>query len=191
MRSSPLLLLCAVGAAFGQTLPQDRLRTGMVEAGLRAWSVTLSDRGSERTATLVGGSIARFVTDNISVGALFASENGRSPLDAFCLDATARAYFFPLQRSTPWMELRVGGRIQPSLGSGATHLGAGFGWRWRPLTRLALDLQVAGIERWGYDDPSEYTNGTADWTMQKSPLAIPWGDDGFRLWLVPSIHFLF
>lgn len=191
MKSILFILLGSSVGVFAQTLPQDRLRTGMAEAGLRAWSVDLNDRGSERVATLVGGSIARFVTDNISVGALLAAETRTSPLDAFCLDAIARAYFFPLQRSTPWMELRVGGRIQPTLGSGATHLGFGFGWRWRPWTPLAVDLQLAGIERWGYDDPSEYTNGTADWTMQKSPLSIPLGDDEFRLWLVPSIHFLF
>lgn len=185
-----MLLLAAVGAT-AQTLPQDRLRTGMAEFGLRAWSVDLDDRGSERVATLVGGSVARFVTDNVSVGALVAMEAGESPMDAFCLDATARAYFFPLQRSTPWVELRLGGRIQPAEGSGATRLGLGFGWRWRPWAPVAIDLQIAGIERWGYDDPSEYTNGTADWTLQRSPLAIPPDDDGFRLWFVPSIHFLF
>lgn len=191
MKTSPLFLLLAGVGAMAQTLPQDRLRTGMAEAGLRAWSVNLEDRGPERVATLVGGSIARFVTDNISVGALVAAETSGSPLDAFCLDATARTYFFPLQRSTPWMELRLGGRIQPAEGSGATHLGFGFGWRWRPWAPLAIDLQIAGIERWGYDDPSEYTNGTADWTVQRSPFPLPRGDDEFRLWLVPSIHFLF
>lgn len=191
MKASAWFLLCACMGAASQTLPQDRLRTGMAEVGLRAWSVELDDRGSERTATLVGASLARFVTDNISVGAMVAMETRDSPLDAFCLDAAARAYFFPLSRSTPWMELRLGGRIQPTSGSGATRLGFGFGWRWRPWAPMAIDLQIAGIERWGYDDPSEYTNGTADWTLQRTPFAIPPNDDGFRLWLVPSIHFLF
>ncbi len=179
-------------AVPAQVLPQDRLRTDMVEVGARAWNVTLGSDSTSRSVGLVGVSAARFVTDNVSVGTLFAALTDSSVADIFCLDAVARLYFFPLLRGTPWMELRLGGLIQPSRSNGATHLGFGIGWRWRPWEQLALDLQIAGFERWGYDDPSESSNGTADWALQKGPLVASLrGREGIRLLPVPSIHFLF
>jgi hypothetical protein len=190
---SGAVAFAALAAAVGaQTIPQDRLRTGMVEFGARAWNVTLGTDSTSRSTGLYGISLARFATDNISVGGMLAGIVDSSLADIFCLNAVARLYFFPLQRGTPWMELRAGGLIQPSQSSGATHLGLGIGWRWRPHERLALDLQILGIERWGYDDPSEYTNGNADWALQKGPLVASLrGRDGIRLFPVPSIHFLF
>lgn len=178
-------------ASWSLGLPQDRLRTGMAEVGLHAWSVTLEEGRAAHDVGMLGASISRFATDNVSVGGLLAFRTDESPIDAFCLNVQARVYFLPLQRHTPWMELRTGGLIRPREGSGATHLAASFGWRWRPWPSLALDLQIAGFERWGYDDPSEYTNGTSDWTMQKTPFSLPTRGDGIRLWLVPSVQFLF
>ena len=107
------LLLLAFGGAMAQSLPQDRQRTGMVETGLRAWSVTLQNSGQPRSFGLVGGSVSDFVTDNFSAGVMFAVLDQRSPADVFCLDALGRLYFFPLQRHAPWMEARLGGLIQP------------------------------------------------------------------------------
>lgn len=184
-------LWLAAGAS-AQTLPQDRLRTGMMEAGARAWNVTLGTDDESRSVGLYGISAARFVTDNISVGGLVAALADSSIADIFCLDAVARVYFFPLLRGTPWMELRAGGLIQATENTGASHLGLGIGWRWRPHERLALDLQLLGVERWGFDDPSEASNGTADWALQKGPLSASLrGHGGLRLFPVPSIHFLF
>ena len=183
---------CLAHLAPAQVLPQDRLRTDMVEVGARAWNVTLGSDSTSRSVGLYGASAARFVTDNVSVGVLVSALSDSSIADIFCLDAVARLYFFPLLRGTPWMELRLGGLIQPSQSNGATHLGFGVGWRWRPWERLALDLQIAGFERWGYDDPSESSNGTADWALQKGPLVASLrGREGIRLLPVPSIHFLF
>ncbi len=183
-------LLCA-GSVFAQTMPQDRLRTGMVEVGLRAWNVTLEGEESSHSQSLFGISASRFVTDNLSVGGLFATLSGHSPADVFCLDGMARFYFQPLQHWTPWMELRLGGLILPTGGTGATHLGAGFGWRWRPLEWMAIDLQLAGFERWGYDDPSEASNGSSDWTLQKGLLKVSLDKEEYRLWPAPSVQFLF
>lgn len=194
MRGSVIAILMTIFAARvgAQTLPQDRMRTDMVEAGIRAWNVTLNGGGESHSVGLAGISVSRFVTDNVSVGGLAAALSDRSFQDVFCLDGVARMYFFPLQRGTPWMELRLGGLIEPAGSTGASHLGLGIGWRWRPLARLAIDLQFIGIERWGYDDPSEASNGTADWAFQKNPLKISGaGRDGIRLWPVPSVHFLF
>jgi hypothetical protein len=193
----PAWILPAIGLLLGsnasaQTLPQDRMRTGMMEVGARAWNVTLGGDSTSRSVGLYGISLASFVTDNISVGGLVAAVSDSSLADIFCLDAVARMYFFPLLRGTPWMELRLGGLIQPAANTGASHLGIGIGWRWRPLERLAIDLQIVGIERWGFDDPSEASNGTADWALQKGPLiASLSGRDGIRLFPVPSIYFLF
>jgi hypothetical protein len=193
----PAWILPAIGLLLGagtpaQTLPQDRMRTGMMEAGVRAWNVTLGSDSTSHSVGLYGLSLSRFVTDNVAIGGLVATVSDSSLSDIFCLDAVARMYFFPLLRGTPWMELRLGGLIQPAANTGATHLGIGIGWRWRPLERLALDLQILGIERWGYDDPTEYSNGTADWALQKGPLVASLkGRDGIRLFPVPSIHFLF
>lgn len=185
-------LLFLAGTAMCQSLPQDRLRMGMVEVGARAWNVAIGQGESMHSVGLAGVSVSGFVTDNVSVGGLLAALDDRDPIDVFCLDAMARAYFFPLSRSTPWMELRFGGLFQPAGSSGATHLGFGFGWRWRPLEWMALDLQFAGFERWGYNDPSEASNGNSDWSLQKGPLlASLSGKDGIRLWPAPSVQFLF
>ena len=186
------LVLLLSGSALAQTLPQDRLRTGMLETGVRAWNVTIEGGGPARSVGLVGASAAGFVTDNVSVGGLVATLSDRSLSDVFCLDAMARLYFTPLQRWSPWMELRLGGLIQPAGETGASHLGAGFGWRWRPLEWVALDLQLVGFERWGYDDPSQATNGNSDWTLQKGPLLWSMASRaGVRLWPAPSFQFLF
>lgn len=193
MKAFPaIVVLLLTGSVLAQKLPQDRQRTGMVEAGLRAWNVTLEGSGSPHAVGMYGASVAGYMTDNLSVGGMLAFLDEKTPIDVFCLDALARFYFFPLQRHTPWMELRLGGLIQPSGGTGATHLGFGIGYRWRPLAWMALDLQFAGIERWGYDDPSEASNGNSDWAFQKSPFVVSIsGKDEIRLWPAPSIQFLF
>jgi hypothetical protein len=164
----------------------------MAEAGLRAWNVTLTDDNRPRDLGLMGASYSRFVTDNLSAGVLLAFMDRGTPADMFCLDALSRFYFFPLQRHTPWMELRLGGIIQPVGNTGASHLGASIGYRWRPAAWLALDLQILGIERWGYDDPTEASNGNSDWSFQKSPFVIRLPvKDRKRLWPAPSVQFLF
>jgi len=181
-----VLLLGSLAAA--QVLPQDRLRTGEVEVGARAWEV---DRQSGSTG-LVGLSAARFVTDNVSVGVLAAGLDSGHVDQAFLLDGLVRTYFLPLQTWTPWLEARAGGLIRPEQGSGATHLAVGFGLRWRPLPWMALDLQLVGFERWGYDDPAQYSNGTAEWVLQKAPLRFSLsGNGGWRLVPDPSIQILF
>ncbi|MEN9309634.1 MAG: hypothetical protein RL173_3566 [Fibrobacterota bacterium] len=192
MSRLPALLALLTGTVFAQTLPQDRQRTGMAEAGLRAWNVTLAGSGKPHEVGLVGASLSGFVTDNLSTGAMLAFLDEGTPADMFCLNGLARFYFFPMQRHTPWMELRVGGLIEPTGGTGASHLGASIGYRWRPLSWMALDLQLLGIERWGYDDPSEASNGNSDWSFQKSMFLMSFsGKDGIRLWPAPSLQFLF
>jgi hypothetical protein len=164
------------------------MRTGMVEAGLRAWDV---DRQTGSTV-LVGFSVARLFTDNVSAG-LMVSEPDLGHLDrAFLIDGMVRTYFLPLQSWTPWLEGRAGGLVQPRKGTGASHIAAGFGVRWRPLTMLALDLQLAGFERWGYNDPTEGSNGTAEWLLQKFPYRLSlFGDGGWRILPIPSFQILF
>ena len=183
----PLVLLLG-GLGIAQVLPQDRMRTGMVEVGPRAWDV---DRQTGSTS-LVGFSVARLVSDNVSAGVM-ASVPDAGHLDrAFLVDAIVRTYFLPLQSWTPWIEGRAGGLVQPREGSGASHIAAGFGVRWRPLTMLALDLQLAGFERWGYNDPSEGSNGTSEWLLQKSPFRLSlFGDGGWRILPIPSFQILF
>ena len=108
-----LLALASIDSP-AQDLPQDRLRTGMAEIGLHAWSLTLEEGRKPHDVTLYGASVSRFVTDNLSVGGLLAFRADETPIyDAFCLNARVRAYFFPLQHSTPWAELRLGGMIRP------------------------------------------------------------------------------
>jgi len=192
MKRVVALCLLLTGFVVAQALPQDRQRTGMVEAGLRAWNLSLEGSGTPREVGLMGASVSGYLTDNLSVGGLLAFLDEGTPADKFCLDAMARFYFFPLQRHTPWMELRLGGVIQPAGNTGASHLGAAIGYRWRPAAWLALDLQLLGIERWGYDDPSEASNGSSDWSFQKSPFLVSLsGKDGIRLWPAPSVQFLF
>lgn len=183
----PLALVFLGGLACAQVLPQDRMRTGMVEAGARIWHV---DRQSGATG-LVGLSLARLVTDNVSAG-LMASGMDSGRLDrAFLVEGIVRTYFLPLQSWTPWLEGRAGGLVRPHQGSGASHIAAGFGLRWRPVERLALDLQLVGFERWGYDDPSEGSNGTAEWLLQKSAFRLPFSGGGLRILPIPSFQFLF
>lgn len=187
MRVLTLLLLAGV-LAGAQVLPQDRMRTGMAEAGLRSWEV---DPGDRRTL-LVGTSIARFVTDNVAAGLLLAGTDAGPLSHSFVVDASLRHYTFPLERFTPWFELRAGAVVSPSSrmgggGSGATHLAGAGGLRWRPVPWLCADLQVVGFERWGYSDPSEGSGGTADWFLQSSPARIA----GIRILPAPSIQILF
>jgi hypothetical protein len=186
VKGPALATLLAAALVGAQVLPQDRLRTGMVEIGLRAWNV---DRSSGST-DLVGISACRLVTDNASVGVLAADIDSGRLGEAVLVDVLARLYLLPLQSWTPWAELRGGGLLRPRRGSGASHLAGGIGMRWRPVPRLALDLQLAGFERWGYDDPSEGSNGTAEWLMQRDPLS----GSGSRWWLLvptPSIQVVF
>ena len=182
------LVLLLGSLATAQVLPQDRMRTGMTELGLRAWEV---DRRSGSTG-MVGISVSRLVTDNVSVGLLAAGLDSGHVDQEFLLDGMFRTYFLPLQSWTPWLEARAGGLVRPLQGSGATHLAAGFGLRWRPEPWMALDLQLVGFERWGYDDPTQYSNGTAEWVLQKAPLRFSLsGDGGWRLVPVPSFQILF
>lgn len=180
--------LCLATIASAQVLPQDRLRTGMVEAGGRAWEV--EPRG--RATLLVGASVSRFLTDNVSAGLLLAGTDAGALSRSFVVDALLRHYTFPLQSWSPWFELRAGAvvapsRTDPSQGSGATHLAAGFGLRWRPASWLSIDLQLVGFERWGYSDPSEGTSGTVEWLLQSSPAKV----DGWRILPSPSLQFQF
>lgn len=176
------------GLACAQVLPQDRLRTGMVEAGARVWDV---DRQTGSTE-LAGLSLSRLVTDNVSAGLLVSGPDWGRLNRAFLVDATLRTYFLPLQSWTPWLEGRAGGLVRPRQGKGASHFAAGFGLRWRPATALALDLQLAGFERWGYSDPTEASNGTSEWLLQKSPFRLSlFGSSGWRILPIPSFQILF
>lgn len=159
----------------------------MAEAGVRAWSLQ-RDLGATE---MVGGSAATFVTDNFSLGTLVSRSFGPQAR-SFSVNAVGRFYFQPISRFTPWLEGRVGGLVPLEGAPGATHLGVGFGLRWRPYWRLCLDLQLAGAERWGYDDPSEGTGGTAEWVFQRLPLLPSHTDnDIFRLAPQPSLQVLF
>lgn len=183
----PLVLLLGT-LATAQVLPQDRMRTGMLEVGARAWDV---DRQSGSTG-LVGLSAARLVTDNVSVGVLVSGTDWGRLDREFLIDAMGRVYFLPLESWTPWLEGRGGGLVRPRQGSGASHLAAGFGLRWRPVHYLALDLQLVGFERWGYDDPSGASNGTAEWLLQKSPVRLSlFSSRGWRILPIPSFQILF
>lgn len=186
MRVWPLFLVAA-GIASGQTLPQDRLRKGMAEAGIRTWTLQ-RDAGS---TGLVAVSTSRFVTDNVSAGIL-AGGLSDSLTGSILVQGMARLYVFPLQSLTPWFEARFGGLMHPEGGRGATNLGIGFGWRWRPAEWIALDLQLVGAERWAYDDPAEGGDGTTEWLLQKSPILLSSsGATGWRLVPVPSVQILF
>lgn len=179
-----LAILLAAHLSCAQSLPQDRLRTGMGEFALRAWSLE-RDAG---TTQMAGLSAATFVTDNFSLGVLASRAFGHQA-QSFSVNAVARHYFLPLGRFTPWLEGRVGGLVPLEGAIGATHLASGFGIRWRPegrlLSHLCLDVQLAGFERWGYDDPSEGTNGTSEWVLQRLPL-LPSRLDGGLLRLLPQ-----
>lgn len=160
----------------------------MVEVGARAWDV---DRQSGSTG-LLGLSVARLVTDNVSVGLLVSGTDSGGLDRAFLVDGILRTYFLPLQSWTPWLEGRAGGLVRPRQGSGASHIAAGFGLRWRPIQNIALDLQLVGFERWGYDDPTEGSNGTAEWLLQKSPFRLSlFGSRGWRILPIPSFQILF
>lgn len=178
------LLLVVLPIAVGaQTLPQDRVRTGMFEAGLRVWEVAPRSTSLD----LLGVSVSRFLSDNVSAGILLAGVDSGKVEKAVLANALARLYFFPMQSWTPWMELRGGGLVAPAKNGGATHFGIGAGVRWRPVEWFCADLQLAGFERWGYPDPSEGTNGSAEWVLQGSPASV----SGWRIVPTPSFQILF
>ncbi|MBK8804061.1 MAG: hypothetical protein IPN71_18790 [Fibrobacteres bacterium] len=185
-----LVLVLAAHLLCAQSLPQDRFRTGMGEFGLRAWSL-----GRDAGATqMAGASAAAFVTDNFSAGVLVAQGFGPQAR-SISVTGMGRHYFLPLTRFTPWLEGRVGGLVPLEGAIGATNFAAGVGLRWRPqgriLGHLCLDLQLAGFERWGYDDPSEGTNGTSEWVFQRLPLLPSRFEDGLlRLLPQPSLQIL-
>lgn len=178
------LLLLASLSLHAQTLPQDRMRTGMAELSLRAWSL----EREEGTTDLASLGVATFLTDNFSLGILATKTFGPGARSV-SVNAEGRYHFFPLAHLTPWLEWRAGGLIPLAKTTGATQIGAGFGLRWRPpgpyLDRLCLDLQIAGFERWGYDDPSESTNGTSEWMFQRLPF-LPGRFDGGLVRLIPQ-----
>lgn len=185
MRSLILGIVLAVLPVFAgaQTLPQDRVRSGMVEAGIRIWEV------SPRSTALdmVGVSVSRFFTDNISAGVLLAGVDSGKVEKAVLANALARLYFLSMESWSPWMELRGGGLVTPAKNGGATHFAIGAGLRWRPVKWLCADLQLVGFERWGYPDPSEGTSGSVEWVLQTSPASI----SGWRIVPSPSIQILF
>jgi len=177
------ILLAALPMLAGaQTLAQDRIRTGMVEMGVRVWEVA----PRSPTLDLVGVSASRFFTDNVSAGILLALVDSGKVEKAVLANALARLYFLPMESWTPWMELRGGGLIAPAKKGGATHFAIGAGLRWRPVKWLCADLQLVGFERWGYPDPSEGTSGSAEWAIQTSPASI----SGWRIVPTPSIQIL-
>jgi len=181
------ILLLATSLSFAGLLPQDRLRTGMTEIGMRGWSV----EREAGTTDLAGISAATFVTDNVSLGIL-ASRAFGPQARSFSVNALCRYYFLPLGRFTPWLEGRFGGLVPQGSAIGATQMAAGFGLRWRPFAPIGLDLRLAGFERWGYDDPSEGTNGTSEWMLQRLPLLPERFDGGLlRLLPEPSLQILF
>lgn len=157
------------------------LRTGMAEAGLRAWAVDRTDRSGELGAShLVGLSAGFFLNDNISVGIETGSFLSSPVSDSGLLDGRVRLYSWPLDRFTPWTELRVGGAFGLEAGN-ALRLGAGLGFRWMPagvLEGWALDVQLVGVERWRQDWAAEYVDedqpsGRIDWSMTRSPWPLP------------------
>ena len=182
-------LLAVAVLAGAQTLPQDRLRTGMAEVGIRAWEVD----PRANSISFWGVSASRFLTDNASAGLMLARAEGEGPFSGAVLaEGVLRHYPLALERWTPWFELRAGAVIppegsSPSRRTGATHLGLGVGLRWRPLPRLCADLQLLGVERWGYSDPSEGTGGSVEWALQGSPLRA----GGWRIVPAPSVQFIF
>lgn len=182
-----LLLLALASSLPAQAIVQDRMRTGMAESGVRAWSLQ-RDLGATE---LVGASASTFVSDNFSLGALVSRSFGPQAR-SFSVSALGRYYFLPLARFTPWLEGRLGGLVAVGGAPGATHLATGVGVRWRPYWRLCFDLQLVGAERWGYDDPSEGTDGTVEWVFQRLPLLPSRTDnDIFRLVPQPSLQVLF
>lgn len=158
-------LLLGVWAARADFLPQDRQRTGMAGVGVRSWSV---DRDAGKTE-FVGVEVSRLVTDNVSVG-LLAGRHFGPQAESWSLDGTIRNHFFPLQRVSPWMEVRLGGLLPNSQAPGAARLGLGLGVRTRPWPWLCLDFDVFGAERWGYDDPAQGTDGKVEWVFHRPSL---------------------
>ncbi len=153
----------------------------MAEAGLRAWATDRTARSGDLVAShLVGLSAGFFLNDNISVGIETASFLSAPLSDSGLFDGRVRLYSWPLDRFTPWTELRVGGAFGLEAGN-ALRLGAGLGLRWTPSgvwEGWALDLQLVGIERWRQDWAAEYVDedqpsGRIDWSMARSPWPLP------------------
>lgn len=154
-------------------------RTGMAEVGLRSWSLertTLDDAPVEQV--LFGAGASWFYNDNLSFG-FEASTFGSSPLrDSVVLDAVAKLFWWPQSAITPWTSLGFGGAFGLPEGN-ATRVRAGLGLRWVPPVLgevLALDLQIAGVERWRQDWAVEYVDedqpsGRIEWSMARSPWA--------------------
>lgn len=170
-------LLALVSCLAADAVALGPMRTGMAEAGVRAWRVGRTDRGDRGVdQSLAGLSVARFLNDNVSLGVEAASFLDGSPSDSMVFDVRARLYWFPLSRVTPWSELRGGAALGLPQGN-ALRMGAGFGLRWVPeilSDHLALDLQLVGFERWRQDWPSEYvdedqSSGRIEWAMVRSP----------------------
>jgi len=184
-RSLPwrLVAAIAVAAMSGRSEAGAPLRTGMMEAGLRAWSVDRTDRAGDLVESrLVGGSAAFFVNDNISLGVEVASFAASPVADSAVLDGRMRLYWWPLRHVTPWTELRIGGGFGLEAGN-ALRMGGGFGLRWIPEglgDGWAFDLQLVGVERWRQDWAAEYVDedkpsGRIDWSMSRSPWPLPRG----------------
>lgn len=158
-------------------------RTGMAEVGLRSWSVvrhTLEDEAVPQI--LFGAGASWFYNDNISLGFEVASFSSSPPGDSLVLDGVAKLYWWPLRPLTPWTSLGFGGAFGLPEGN-ATRIRAGIGIRWVPrLGReaLALDLQLAGLERWRQDWAVEYVDedqpsGRIEWLPTRSPWALRTG----------------
>lgn len=174
----PVLLLGALVSVAWSSGP---LRTGMAEAGLRAWAVDRTDRtGEVGPSHLVGLSAGYFLNDNISMGLEVATFRLAPAADSLVLDGRVRLYSWPLDRVTPWAELRAGGGFGLEAGN-AVRLGAGMGLRWMPAGSWdgwALDLQLVGVERWRQDWAAEYVeegqpSGRIDWSLARSPWPLP------------------
>ncbi|MCB9496459.1 MAG: hypothetical protein H6686_06185 [Fibrobacteria bacterium] len=182
----PSLLACvATGVAFlspaTRALDTPPLRTGVAEAGLRAWTFHREDRrGRDVPLTLVGISLSRMINDNVSAGVEIATFTDSPFSDSVVVDLRGRLFWWPMEAWTPWTELRVGGALGIPEGN-ATRIGGAFGIRWTPARwghRWAFDLQLLGWERWRQDWAAEYVDedqpsARFDWGLERFP-----GHDG-------------
>jgi len=201
---SPLLRLAAL-LALPLVAPRAGalLRTGMAEVGARAWTVartTLDKRNVDQS--LVGLSASWFLSDNVSLGVEASTFAGTPFSDSLVVDGRARLYWWPLRRVTPWTSLGLGGAFGLPEGNAIRATGS-FGLRWIPQVagdRLALDLQLVGVERWRQDWAAEYIDedkpqGRIEWSMARSPWSTArrgvFGHSSPLSWPVLGVSLLF
>lgn len=205
MRSGSPRLLVAALLALPLAAPRAGalLRTGMAEVGARAWTVartTLDGRNVDQS--LAGLSASWFLSDNVSLGVEASTFAGSPFSDSVVLDGRARLYWWPLRRLTPWTSMGAGGVFGLPEGN-AIRAFAALGLRWIPHVagdRLALDLQLVGVERWRQDWAAEYIDedkpqGRIEWSMARSPWPTArhgvFGHSSPLAWPVLGVSLLF